>query len=112
FGPLSPGMETIKAWSLVHTKDYAAASALFTTLYRQDPSSGNAVGVLIADQQTHNLAHTYQLAAAIKGPLASHLPMTTMRDHRADINTIPWRFMPPDQVVPPLARASYLALGG
>lgn len=112
FGPLSPGMDTIKAWSLVHTKDYAAASALFTTLYRQDPSSGNAVGVLIADQQTHNLAHTYQLAATTKGPLASHLPMTTMRDHRADINTIPWRFMPPDQIVPPLARASYLALGG
>ncbi|MHB8314111.1 MAG: cellulose synthase subunit BcsC-related outer membrane protein [Acidithiobacillus ferrivorans] len=112
FGPLSPGMETIKAWSLVHTKDYAAASVLFTTLYQQDPSSGNAVGVLIADQQTHNLAHTYQLAATTKGPLASHLPMSTMRDHRADINTIPWRFMPPDQVVPPLARASYLALGG
>ena len=112
FGPLSPGMDTIKAWSLVHTKDYAAASALFTALYRQDPSSGNAVGVLIADQQTHNLAHTYQLAATTKGPLASHLPMTTMRDHRADINTIPWRFMPPDQIVPPPTRQSYLALGG
>ena len=112
FGPLSPGMETIKAWSLVHTRHFKAASALFTTLYQQHPSSGNAVGVLIADQQTHDLAHTYRLAASTKGPLASHLPMTTMRNHLADINNIPWRFMPPDQIVPPPVRESYLALGG
>ena len=112
FGPLSPGMQTIQAWSLVHTRHFKAASALFTTLYRQDPSSGNAVGVVIADQQIHNLAHTYQLAATTRGPLAAHLPMAIMRDHFADINAIPWRFVPPDQIAPPPARQSYLALGG
>ena len=112
FGPLSSGMETIKAWSLVHTRHYQAASTLFTRLYQKHPSSGNAAGVLITDQQTHNLAHAYRLATVSKGPLASHLPMASMRDHLNDINIIPWRFMPPAQIVPPPTRQSYLALGG
>jgi hypothetical protein len=110
-GPLSSGMETIKAWSLVHTGHFKAASALFTTLYQGDPSSGNAVGVVIADQHTQNLAHAYQLAATSKGPLAQHLPMATMRRHLADINQIPWRFLPPDRIAPPPRRQSFLALG-
>ena len=111
YGPLSSGMETIQAWSLVHTGQFQAASALFTTLYRQDPSSGNAVGVLLTDQHTQNLAHAYQLAVTSGGPLAQHLPMATMRRHQADINQIPWRFLPPDRIAPPPRRQSFLALG-
>lgn len=110
--PLSSGMETIEAWSLVHTRHFHQASRLFTKLYREHPTEGNAVGILISDQQIHDLAHSYQVASSVGGPLASHLPMATMRAHRVDINTIPWRFSASDQILPPPARQSYVALGG
>ncbi len=112
FGPLPSGMRAIQAWSLLHMGHDRRAAALFTALYRQRPTSGTATGLLIADQHLHALAAAYRLAAQVKGPLAARLPMIAMRDHLADINEMPWRFLAPDTIAAPSPRESYLALGG
>lgn len=111
-GPLSAGMRTIEAWSLVHVGHFRRAATLFTNLYRSQPTSGNATGLIIADERLHDLAAAYHLAAALKGPLAARLPMATMGHHLADINEMPWRFVAPGDIAAPNPRRSYLAVGG
>lgn len=111
-GPLSAGMRAIEAWSLVHTGHFRRAGTLFTALYRVHQTSGNAAGLIIADQRLHELARAYHLAATLKGPLAARLPMATMGHHLTDINEMPWRFVAPDDIAAPSPRQSYLALGG
>ncbi|AWP24211.1 hypothetical protein C4901_13490 [Acidiferrobacter sp. SPIII_3] len=111
-GPLSAGMRAIEAWSLVHTDRFRRAGVLFTALYRAHPTSGNAAGLIIADQHLHEFAAAYHLAATLKGPLAARLPMATMGHHLADINEMPWRFVAPDDIAAPSPRQSYLAVGG
>ena len=109
--PLSAGMQSIAAWSLIHLHEYSHAGKIFHVLYRHDPSSGNAAGVALTDYNSHSLASAYQLAQQVPGALATFLPMQTMAANVDHINEIPWGLSAKGRVILPPTRASFLLLG-
>ncbi|MEY2342351.1 cellulose synthase subunit BcsC-related outer membrane protein [Acidithiobacillus sp. IBUN Pt1247-S3] len=109
--PLSAGMQSISAWSLIHLHEYSHASEMFHSLYRAEPNSDNAAGVALADYNTKSLASAYLLAQQVPGALSTYLPMPAMAANLDNINKITWRMNAKGQVILPAKRASFLLLG-
>ncbi len=111
-GPLSPGLENIRGWSLLHMQKYPEAALVFAALYRKSPTSGNAAGLVVSSFHAGGLAGTYRLAAASGGPLAADLPMAIMRNNEDSLGQIGWRLLPSTRIAPPEKRQDFIALGG
>ena len=110
-GPLPSWIAPVRAWTLYHTHHYRQASSTFTTLYTAHPNKGDAVGLVLADYQTKNLAHAWSVSRRVQGPLGGLLPQDYMSEHASEINEIPWRLLPNGVIAPPAPRPSSITLG-
>ncbi|MDE2088695.1 MAG: BCSC C-terminal domain-containing protein, partial [Gammaproteobacteria bacterium] len=110
-GPLPSWIAPVRAWTLYHTHHYRQAASAFTTLYTAHPNKGDAVGLVLADYQTKNLAHAWSVSRRVQGPLGGLLPQDYMSKHVSQINEIPWRLLPNGVIAPPAPRSSSITLG-
>ncbi|MBE7562610.1 BCSC C-terminal domain-containing protein [Acidithiobacillus sp. HP-6] len=107
---LPPGLKSIEAWSLLHLKQYVAASRGFSSLYEKNPDRANAGGIVTADFSAKKLSHAYDLARKRSGVLTTLLPMESMTRNVSWINEIPWRLAADGHIALPEKRSSYLAI--